>query len=63
MASLIPDVATFERRLEGMRALIRRYIEEAATQEWSMLAQRTATLKITPRALAEALPRFPCLRA
>jgi hypothetical protein len=38
-----------------MRALIRRYIEEAATQEWPMLAQHTATLRITPRALAEAL--------
>jgi len=38
-----------------MRALIRRYIEEAATQEWLMLAQHTATLRITPRALAEAL--------
>ena len=38
-----------------MRALIRRYIEEVATQEWPMLAQHAATLKITPRALAEAL--------
>src|SRR5260370_8162121 len=38
-----------------MRALIRRYIEEAATQEWLMLAQHTATLRITPRALADAL--------
>jgi Protein of unknown function (DUF4239) len=38
-----------------MRALIRRYIEEAATREWLMLAQHTATLRITPRALAEAL--------
>jgi len=38
-----------------MRGLIRRYIEEAATPEWPMLAQHTATLRITPRALAEAL--------
>ena len=38
-----------------MRALIRRYIEEAATQEWPILAQHTATLRITPGALAEAL--------
>ena len=38
-----------------MRALIRRYIEEVATQEWPMVARHTATLGITPRALAEAL--------
>src|SRR5262249_28853228 len=38
-----------------MRGLIRRYIKEAATPEWPMLAQHTATLRITPRALAEAL--------
>ena len=38
-----------------MRALIRRYIEEVATQEWPMLARHTATLRITPRAVAEAL--------
>src|SRR6266508_4454209 len=28
-----------------LRALIRRYIEEAATQEWPMMAQRAATLR------------------
>ncbi len=38
-----------------LRALIRRYIEEAATQEWPMMAQRAATLRITPRPLAEAV--------
>jgi Protein of unknown function (DUF4239) len=38
-----------------MRALIRRYIEEVASQEWPMLARHTATLRITPPALAEAL--------
>jgi hypothetical protein len=38
-----------------MRALIRRYIGETATQEWPMLAQQTATLRITPHPLAEAL--------
>src|ERR1700730_16541386 len=38
-----------------LRALIRRHIEEAATQEWPMMAQRTATLRITSRPLAEAL--------
>jgi hypothetical protein len=35
--------------------LIRRYIADAATQEWPMMAQRTATLRAIPGALAEAL--------
>jgi hypothetical protein len=38
-----------------MRALVRDYIKDAATQEWPMMARRTATLSITPRPLAEAL--------
>jgi hypothetical protein len=38
-----------------LRALIRRYIEEAATQEWPMMARHTATLSISPGALGEAL--------
>jgi Protein of unknown function (DUF4239) len=38
-----------------LRGLIRRYIEEAATQEWPRMAQHTATLKDTPHSLAEAL--------
>jgi Protein of unknown function (DUF4239) len=38
-----------------MRRLIQRHIEEAATQEWPMMAQRTASLTITPQSLAEAL--------
>ena len=38
-----------------MRALVRRYIAEAATQEWPMMAQQVATLRITPHDLAEAL--------
>src|SRR5262245_4608351 len=38
-----------------MRTLIHRYIEEVATQEWPTLARHTATLRITPLALAEAL--------
>jgi Protein of unknown function (DUF4239) len=37
-----------------LRALIHRYIEEVATHEWPMMAKRTATLRITPRPLAEA---------
>ncbi|MGC2223634.1 MAG: hypothetical protein WA624_15415 [Methylocella sp.] len=36
-------------------ALIRRHIEAAATQEWPMMAHRTAMMNIIPRHLAEAL--------
>ena len=38
-----------------LRDLIRRHIEQAATQEWPMMAQGTATLRFTPPLLAEAL--------
>jgi len=38
-----------------LRALVRRYIEEAANQEWPTMARQTATLRATPGALAEAL--------
>jgi hypothetical protein len=38
-----------------LRSLIRTYIEEAATVEWPMMAHQTASLKITPPPLAEAL--------
>jgi len=38
-----------------LRNLIRRYIAEAASQEWPMMARRTATLQVIPGALAEAL--------
>jgi hypothetical protein len=38
-----------------LRGLIQRYIEEAATQEWPMMAERTVTLTIAPQPLAEAL--------
>jgi hypothetical protein len=38
-----------------LRVLIHNYIEETATQEWPMMAQQTATLRVTPRSLAEAL--------
>jgi len=48
--------ASFPGEIEGrLRALVRRYIEEASTQEWPMMAQQTVTLRITPRSLAEAL--------
>ena len=35
--------------------LIRRYIADVATQEWPMMAQRTANLKAIPGVIAEAL--------
>lgn len=38
-----------------LRALLRDYISEAVNQEWPMMAQGTANLKIAPRKLAEAL--------
>jgi hypothetical protein len=37
------------------RALVHDYISEAADQEWPMMARGTATLKIAPRLLVEAL--------
>jgi Protein of unknown function (DUF4239) len=38
-----------------LRGLIHRYIADAATQEWSMMANRTATLRAIPGVLAEAM--------
>ena len=38
-----------------LRALIRRYIEEAVTQEWPMMAHQTATLNMPPGHFFEAL--------
>jgi hypothetical protein len=38
-----------------LRELIRRYIADAATQEWPMMAQGTATLRAIPGVLADAL--------
>lgn len=38
-----------------VRALVRSYIEEAATREWPMMAQRTATLRLAPPPLVEVL--------
>jgi multisubunit Na+/H+ antiporter MnhB subunit len=46
----------FPREAEAqLRGLIRRYIADAATQEWSMMANRTANLRAIPSVLAEAL--------
>ena len=38
-----------------LRDLTRRYIQDAATQEWTAMARRNATLTIAPPRLAEAL--------
>jgi hypothetical protein len=38
-----------------VRALVHGYIEQATTQEWPMMARQTATLRFTPRPLAEVL--------
>jgi Protein of unknown function (DUF4239) len=38
-----------------LRALVRRHITEAVTQEWPTMARQRATLAIAPPALAEAL--------
>ena len=37
------------------RALISRYIRQAATEEWPMMARRNGPFQITPPTLAEAL--------
>jgi uncharacterized MnhB-related membrane protein len=48
--------SSFPREFEvQLRELIRRYIADAATQEWSMMAHGTATLRAIPAVLAEAL--------
>jgi Protein of unknown function (DUF4239) len=38
-----------------LRSLIRSYIADAVSQEWPMMADRTATLQMLPYSLAEAL--------
>jgi hypothetical protein len=56
LRSVVILAATFPGEPEArMRALVRGYIEDAATQEWPMMARQAATLSITPRSLAEAL--------
>ena len=47
---------TFPKDSEAqLRGLIRRYIADAATQEWAMMANRTANLRAIPGVLAEAM--------
>jgi hypothetical protein len=56
LRSVVILAASFPGEPEArVRALVRGYIEDAATQEWPMMARQTATLSITPRPLAEAL--------
>src|SRR6476620_11818134 len=56
LRSVVILATTFPKEAEAqLRGLIRRYIADAATQEWSMMANRTANLKAIPGVLAEAL--------
>jgi hypothetical protein len=56
LRSVVILATSFPRESEiPLRELIRRYIADAATQEWPMMAQRTATLREIPAVLAEAL--------
>jgi hypothetical protein len=48
--------ATFPGEPEArLRALIRRYIEKAVTEEWPSMAHESSGLSVTPPSLAEAL--------
>ena len=38
-----------------LRVLVRHYIEEIATREWPMMARHSATLRLAPRPLIDAL--------
>jgi Protein of unknown function (DUF4239) len=51
---ILADIFPGEPRTR-LRALIRGHIEEAAIQEWPMMAEQTATMNSTPRYFAEAL--------
>lgn len=56
LRSVVILAASFPGEPEArMRALVRGYIHDAVTEEWPMMARRTATLSITPPSLAEAL--------
>jgi hypothetical protein len=48
--------AAFPSQFQGhMRDLVRRYVDDAVTQEWPMMAKQSATLRLTPKPLAEAV--------
>ena len=56
LRSVVILAASFPGEPEArVRALVRGYIQDAATQEWPMMARQAATLSITPRSLAEVL--------
>jgi hypothetical protein len=56
LRSAVILAAAFPKESETqLRELIRRYISDAATQEWPMMARRTATLGAIPGVLAAAL--------
>jgi hypothetical protein len=56
LKSVLVLAATFPGEPEAhLRSLIRRYIEEAVTKEWPMMARHTATLGISAAPLTEAL--------
>jgi len=56
LKSVLLLAATFPGEPETrLRALIHRYIEEAASQDWPAMARRAADLRMTPQPLAEAL--------
>jgi len=59
-ASALRSVMVFASDFAGvpetkLRGLVRAYIEQAATVEWPMMARQTASLKASPRSLADAL--------
>ncbi len=56
LKSVLVLAATFPGELEmHLRNLVRRYIEETATQEWPMMVRHAVTLGITATPLTEAL--------
>ena len=56
LATVVALAASFPGEPETrLHALIRRHIEEAATQEWPLMASRAETLRLTPGPLTEAL--------
>jgi hypothetical protein len=47
-----------------LRELIRRYIADAATQEWPVMAQRKTTLRAIPGVLAKVrIPMKPAMHS
>jgi uncharacterized MnhB-related membrane protein len=56
LRSVVILATTFPKDSEvQLRGLVHRYIADAATQEWAMMANRTANLRAIPGVLAEAI--------